>query len=158
MALLKLKLKLSKLSKVAKKKVNNTANSNRISRLCLATTHLDDGIWKARINISDKYEVPEYIEIPFTEESLSPVKRYIFSKKEKLTIIRSTTWQHEGFDPEEFDIFRNDLIIAGYIKLVNGVQQFVYNEFVGFNEKHIINPVNINTDKKLYHKGYGNNK
>lgn len=126
-------------------------SSNSISRKCYAVVKEIDGEYKAVINIDKKHirlkegdEVTnEQLILPFTEQSLDlKDKIYVFAKnKDKyghnVCIIRnSITASLSPGLPVQYNVFHENLLIAGHIIRKNGKMYFEYEDLVKFHYSH----------------------
>ena len=114
-------------------------NFTVISRLCKAVVIKIDNSYKAKILISGDECEPEYIIIPFTEDSYNlKGKEIIFSKertdKGYICNIRDiqTSIIYPG-DSTKFIPFRENIVIVGNIVKQLGKMYFNYKGFMGFN-------------------------
>ena len=57
-------------AKGIKKKPSKTSNINKVSRLCLGTTIIINGVYKCKVSLRNDPDYPDYVVVPFTEESL----------------------------------------------------------------------------------------
>ena len=141
------------------KAVKNKSTSGKISRKCLAVVIIEDNVLKARITTSPVEEQPEYLVIPFTEDSYDLKGRTHVFLKEKdkygsICIIRDIF--EANINPgslSQYDALKEKLLISGYIIRKEGKLYFKYEELVAFTEKgtYITDP-KIKYDKPLFNK------
>lgn len=147
----------------------NKESSNTISRKCYAVVKKVDNIYKAIVNIDEKYipivEGDEFsnsiLTLDFTEDSLSlKDKTHVFMKERDakgkiICVIRTTEQCHysPGFDTQ-YDAVTDNLLIAGHIIRRNGKMYFKYEDLVKYNylAEHKICDVKVDNSKPLFNK------
>lgn len=141
--------------------------TNKVSRKCQAIVIKDEGILKARINISPLEESEELIVIPFTERSLDlKGKTYVFLKNKDehnhyVCIIRDIHKAdlYPGLNTQ-YDALHEGLLISGYIIRKDGKLYFDYEDIINFSEKSsgYLEDVRIREDKPVFNNEYNGNK
>ena len=134
-------------------------SSGKVSRRCLAVVICVYEQLRARVNTSPVEDEPEYITLPFTEDSYNLKGRTHVFLKEKdehghICIIRDILSANRNpGSPSQYDSLKENLLICGYIIRKEGKLYFDYEELVAFTERgnHITEP-KINYDKPLFIK------
>lgn len=154
---------------VSKPKVKSKTKSNNISRKCFAVVKEIDGEFKAVVNISKNYICikegdklsNEQLILPFTKNSLElKDKSYVFLKNKDeynhyVCIIRDI--KEANLYPgtkDQYDVVKNNILIAGYIVNKNNKMYFEYEDLVSFHylaEFHI-SDIKIDDTKPLFTK------
>lgn len=158
-----------KLASKPKKETKSTVSRSNISRKCYAVVAIINEEYKAIVNYEKK---PIYIHeggkssneqlvLPFTEKSLSlKDKTYVWLKnKDKygkhVCIIRNhiTANLYPGVDTQ-YDVVRENILIAGYIIRKNGKMYFEYEDLVAYHylSEHYLCEVKIDNTKPLFNK------
>uniref|UniRef100_A0AAU8MKJ4 Uncharacterized protein n=1 Tax=Geladintestivirus 2 TaxID=3233134 RepID=A0AAU8MKJ4_9CAUD len=151
-------------SPVKNRRHSNTKNI--ISRKCYAIVIKDKEEWKAKIPLYNNIDENDAIIIPFTEESLSlKNKQYIFlhgkdNNNKDICIIRDSfkAYTQPGCKAQ-YKVFKEGMLISGYIVMINNIKYFEYETLIAFTEKGFhINEVDIDADKPLFKSSNANKK
>lgn len=152
-----------------KRNINPKTKTNKTSRRCLAIVAKINNEFKAIVNydkdvvdVTDSFTLKnEVLVLPFTERSLSlkDKERVWLKEKDKLghsvCIIRDCT--KTNVNPgikDQYDVFKEDILIVGRIVKENGIMYFDYEDLISYNyksENKLIN-VKIDDSKPLFSK------
>lgn len=128
----------------SQRKKRTSCKPTRVSKLCKARVVLDeDGIYKAEINLKNDDTHPAHLIIPFTPDSYDlHDKIYVFSKEKTernnyTCFVR--TEENAKYNPgldTQYNAFKPDIVIGGYIVRIDGKNYFDYVQLVSFNYKY----------------------
>lgn len=144
---------------IASKPKTIRKSTKRVSRKCYAVVVKDGNTFKARVALNND-ETPEYLLLPFTEESFSlRGKEYVYTVKNyehnrPILVIRSyaDSLKKPGL-VTQYTPFKEGILIAGIIIENKNVKEFSYEDFVASTEGGThINPVLVHEDKPLFNK------
>lgn len=153
----------------SKPKRSSKFSGNVISRKCLAVVTKIENEYKAIVNY-DKQAIRvhendelsnEQLILPFTEKSLElRDKEYVFLKEKdkyghNVCVIREYMDAHlNPGTPTQYDVVKENILIAGHIVRKNGKMYFEYEDLVAYyylSESRIRN-INVDNTKPLFTK------
>lgn len=98
---------------------------NKISRLVLGTTIVDDGVYKISVSLKNDPDYPDYIIVPFTTDSLScKNKTYVYEKektnnKHILHVLTEHDAKYKPYDDKSYTPVIEGVVCSGNILRIN---------------------------------------
>lgn len=155
--------------KLASTKKESKPKGNNVSRRCLAVVSKIDNEFKAIVNyekntikLTDIFSIKnEQLILPFTEKSLElKGKIYVFAKEKdvygnNICIIRDNiTANISPGIPNQYDVFKENILISGHIIRNNNKLYFEYEDLISYHylSEYRIHDVTIDDTKPLFNK------
>lgn len=144
-------------AKKPKPVIKSNKESTKVSRLCLATVVLEKGIFKAKINMLNDPDYPDFMLVDFTQKSLSLNDKatiYLRQRDELnhiVQIIRDDV--HKGLwhpNPDIYCSVQENICVSGNIVRTKGVLEFELKGIHGFANNPLDLPVRLDETRPLF--------
>ena len=139
------------------KKKPKISKPNRVSRLCIGMTIKEGDEYKIKISLRNDPEYPDFLVIPFTEESLELKGKTIVYSQEKDKYGRHICYHRDpsicklfpGL-PTQYTVVIEKLICSGYVIRKDNKLMFDLKETHGIGNYVYNLPIRIDESKPLF--------
>lgn len=139
------------------KKKPKISKPNRVSRLCIGTAIKEGDEYKIKISLRNDPEYPDFLVIPFTEESLELKGKVIVYSQEKDKYGRHICYHRDpsicklfpGL-PTQYTVVIERLVCSGYVIRKDNKLMFDLKETHGIGNYMYNLPIRIDESKPLF--------